>query len=53
MQSTLKHFCEVVKSNSIDRVTKFVEKGLDPNYIDQDTGGKYLVGVVQVFPAAF
>ncbi|XP_067950717.1 protein shank-like isoform X2 [Watersipora subatra] len=37
-KGTLKHFCEVVKANSLERVTKFVEKGLDPNYIDQESG---------------
>lgn len=40
-QNTLKLFCDVVKSNSLDKVQKFVEKGLDPNYVDSDTGGLY------------
>lgn len=39
LQSTLKHFCNEVKNNNMDKVVKFVEKGLDPNFVDQDTGG--------------
>ena len=38
-QSTLKLFCDGVRSNSLEKVQKFVEKGLDPNYVDQETGG--------------
>ncbi|KAF6025186.1 SHANK3 [Bugula neritina] len=37
-KSTLKHFFDIVKGNSVEKSNRFVEKGLDPNFIDVGTG---------------
>ncbi|XP_070579690.1 SH3 and multiple ankyrin repeat domains protein 2-like [Ptychodera flava] len=37
-KANLKKFMDVVKSQSLDKVNKMLEKGLDPNYHDENTG---------------
>ncbi|XP_058841894.1 SH3 and multiple ankyrin repeat domains protein 3-like isoform X3 [Acipenser ruthenus] len=37
-KANLKKFMEYVQQKNIDKVSKFLEKGLDPNFHDPDTG---------------
>ncbi|KAI5616172.1 SH3 and multiple ankyrin repeat domains protein 2 isoform X2, partial [Silurus asotus] len=37
-QANLKKFLEFVQHHQVDKVTKLLERGLDPNYHDSDTG---------------
>lgn len=39
IQANLKQMMEAVKKNDANRVTKFTNGGLDPNFSDTDTGG--------------
>ncbi|RXM36935.1 SH3 and multiple ankyrin repeat domains protein 3 [Acipenser ruthenus] len=38
LEANLKKFMEYVQQKNIDKVSKFLEKGLDPNFHDPDTG---------------
>lgn len=31
---------DYIQTSAVDKMTKFLDKGLDPNYQDADTGGK-------------
>ncbi len=35
---------EYVQQRCVDKVCRFLEKGLDPNFHDADSGGEYLLG---------
>ncbi|KAM9470293.1 SH3 and multiple ankyrin repeat domains protein 2b [Clarias gariepinus] len=37
-QANLKKFLEHIQQHQVDKVTKLLERGLDPNYHDSDTG---------------
>ncbi|GAA6092783.1 SH3 and multiple ankyrin repeat domains protein 2b isoform X1 [Tachysurus ichikawai] len=37
-QANLKKFLEYIQHHQVDKVTKLLERGLDPNYHDSDTG---------------
>lgn len=39
MQASLKKFMDYIQTSGVDKMAKFLEKGLDPNYQDADTGG--------------
>ncbi|MBN3278241.1 SHAN3 protein, partial [Polyodon spathula] len=41
-KANLKKFMEYVQQKNIDKVSKFLEKGLDPNFHDPDTGALLL-----------
>lgn len=40
-QANLKKFMEYVQQRNVEKVSKFLEKGLDPNFHDPETGGKW------------
>ena len=42
LQASLKKFMDYIQTSSVDKMLKFLEKGLDPNYQDADTGGESL-----------
>lgn len=31
---------DYIQTSAVDKMAKFIDKGLDPNYQDSDTGGK-------------
>ncbi|KAF3846126.1 hypothetical protein F7725_003204 [Dissostichus mawsoni] len=39
-KASLKKFMDYIQTSAVDKMTKFLDKGLDPNYQDPDTGGK-------------
>uniref|UniRef100_A0A6Q2YBG3 SH3 and multiple ankyrin repeat domains protein 3 n=1 Tax=Esox lucius TaxID=8010 RepID=A0A6Q2YBG3_ESOLU len=47
-KANLKRFMEYVHQRSIDKVSRFLEKGLDPNFHDADTGECPLTLAVQL-----
>lgn len=40
MQASLKKFMDYIQTSAVDKMIKFIDKGLDPNFQDSDTGGK-------------
>ncbi len=40
VQASLKKFMDYIQTSAVDKMVKFLDKGLDPNYQDSDTGGK-------------
>lgn len=38
---------DYIQSGSVDKMAKFLDKGLDPNYQDPDTGGETLSDAVR------
>lgn len=39
-QASLKKFMDYIQTSAVDKMVKFMDKGLDPNFQDSDTGGK-------------
>lgn len=39
-QANLKKFMEYVQQRNVEKVCRFLEKGLDPNFHDTDSGGE-------------
>lgn len=39
-------FMSAVRVNDVNRVTKWTQKGFDPNYVDKDTGGTHTARIV-------
>lgn len=40
LQANLKKFMDYVQTLNVEKVSRLVEKGLDPNFHDPDTGGE-------------
>lgn len=40
LQANLRKLMDLVQQNQVDKVAKMLERGLDPNHQDTDTGGK-------------
>ena len=40
-QANLKRFMEHVHQKNVEKVSKWLEKGLDPNFHDSDSGGEH------------
>lgn len=40
VQASLKKFMDYIQTSAVDKMAKFMDKGLDPNFQDSDTGGK-------------
>lgn len=40
-QASLKKFLDYVQTGAIEKIAKVLEKGLDPNYHDPDSGGEF------------
>lgn len=40
IQASLKKFMDYIQTSAVDKMVKFMDKGLDPNFQDSDTGGK-------------
>ncbi|MEQ2165618.1 SH3 and multiple ankyrin repeat domains protein 3, partial [Goodea atripinnis] len=38
--ASLKKFMDYIQTSAVDKMAKFLDKGLDPNYQDPDTGGE-------------
>ncbi|CAL8266222.1 unnamed protein product, partial [Gadus morhua 'NCC'] len=49
-KASLKKFMDYIQTSSVDKMLKFLEKGLDPNYQDADTGETPLTLAVQCEP---
>uniref|UniRef100_A0A3P9AFN1 SH3 and multiple ankyrin repeat domains 1 n=1 Tax=Esox lucius TaxID=8010 RepID=A0A3P9AFN1_ESOLU len=49
-KASLKKFMDYIQSGSVDKMAKFLDKGLDPNYQDPDTGETPLTLAVQCEP---
>lgn len=43
-QANLKKFMDYVQLHSTDKVARLLDKGLDPNFHDPDSGGEQLGG---------
>lgn len=39
-QANLRKFMDLIQHNQVDKVSKMLERGFDPNYHDSETGGK-------------
>ena len=39
-QANLKQFMEAVRTSNEEKMTRMLNKGLDPNFHDSDTGGQ-------------
>lgn len=53
MQASLKKFMDYIQTSAVDKMVKFMDKGLDPNFQDSDTGGKPYRGALTAPPAVF
>lgn len=40
LQASLKKFMDYIQAGAVEKVAKLVDKGLDSNYHDPDTGGE-------------
>lgn len=40
VQANLRKFMDLIQHNQVDKVSKMLERGFDPNYHDSETGGK-------------
>lgn len=40
-QASLKKFLEYIQTGAIEKIAKVLEKGLDPNFHDPDSGGAF------------
>lgn len=40
LQASLKKFMDYIQTGAVEKVAKLIDKGLDPNYHDPDTGGE-------------
>jgi len=40
LQASLKKLMDCIQTGAADKVAKLIDKGLDPNYHDPDTGGE-------------
>lgn len=40
VQANLKKFMDYIQTSAVDKMVKFMDKGLDPNFQDSDTGGE-------------
>ncbi|CAG5897288.1 unnamed protein product [Menidia menidia] len=49
-KASLKKFMDYIQTSSVDKMGKFLDKGLDPNYQDADTGETPLTLAVQCEP---
>ncbi len=49
LQASLKKFMDYIQAGAVEKVAKLVDKGLDPNYHDPDTGGE--VSGTALFPS--
>lgn len=43
MQASQKKFLEYIQTGALEKMVKVLEKGLDPNFHDVDTGGEFLL----------
>lgn len=41
-QANLKQFIEAVRRSDVEKLVKLTEKGLDPNFQDQESGGWFI-----------
>ncbi|KAL7850152.1 hypothetical protein SRHO_G00195010 [Serrasalmus rhombeus] len=51
-KASLKKFMDYIQTGAVEKVAKFLDKGLDPNYHDPDTGETPLTLAVQCEPGA-
>ncbi|XP_035768952.1 SH3 and multiple ankyrin repeat domains protein 1 [Neolamprologus brichardi] len=49
-KASLKKFMDYIQTSAVDKMAKFLDKGLDPNYQDSDTGETPLTLAVQCEP---
>uniref|UniRef100_A0A087Y4W5 SH3 and multiple ankyrin repeat domains protein 1 n=1 Tax=Poecilia formosa TaxID=48698 RepID=A0A087Y4W5_POEFO len=49
-KASLKKFMDYIQTSAVDKMAKFIDKGLDPNYQDPDTGETPLSLAVQCEP---
>uniref|UniRef100_A0A8C4GNS9 SH3 and multiple ankyrin repeat domains 1 n=1 Tax=Dicentrarchus labrax TaxID=13489 RepID=A0A8C4GNS9_DICLA len=49
-KASLKKFMDYIQTSAVDKMVKFIDKGLDPNYQDSDTGETPLSLAVQCEP---
>lgn len=45
LQANLKKFLDYVHAGAVDKLSKALEKGLDPNYHDTESGGETVKGL--------